>query len=358
MAYNKDEVKESLEMEDIFSLLEQLGAEPEMFSDHIECFAICHGSDGPDKKLWYYDNTHLFKCWTHCHDTFDVFGLLQKVEGFSLNEAVYYVVQFFNLDWKLTQTDAAMLTEDWKLFKRYEEISEIKINHDKIVLPEIDYNVLKNYPSPLVKPWIEEGISKEVCDYAGIKYDPVRGSILIPHFDENNRLIGIRQRTLVQEEEVYGKYRPWQRGNKMYNHPLAFNLYNLNNSKENIRRMGVALVCEGEKSALKITEYLGTSNDISVAVCGSSISKYQFDLLLSFGMREMAVCFDKDFEQVGDENYYNVIEKLQKIYDKYSASCNVSFLFDKHGDKLEYKNSPTDQGKEVFMQLWKDRVFL
>ena len=356
MGYNKDEVKEALEMEDIFGLLEQLGAEPQMFSDHIEALTICH--DGNSHKLFYYENTKLFKCWTHCQDTFDVFSLLQKVKDFSLNEAVYYVVQFFNLDWKLTQTDSTMLTEDWKLFKRYEEISEIKINHDKIVLPEVDKGTIENYPAPLIKPWLQENISKEVCDYARIKYDPVRGGILIPHHDENNRLVGIRERTLVQENEVFGKYRPWQSGRKMYNHPLAFNLYNLNNSKDNISRMGIALVYEGEKSCLQSIEYLGTANDISVAVCGSSISKYQFDLLMSFGMREMAVCFDRDFEQLGDENYHSVVAKLQKIYDKYSAYCNVSFLFDKHGDKLEYKNSPTDQGKEVFMQLWKERVFL
>lgn len=356
MAYNKDEVKDALELEDVYNLMEQLGAEPEMFSDHLECLTICHS--GHSKKLWYFDNTKLFKCFTHCQDTFDVFGLLQKVKDFSLNEAVYYIVQFFNLDWKLEQTDAGMLTEDWKLFKRYQEISDIEIKHDKIVLPQIDEDVIKYYPTPLIRPWINEYIPKEVCDYAHIKYDPVRGGILIPHYDENNRLIGIRERTLIQENEIYGKYRPWQQGKKMYNHPLAFNLYNINNSKDNISRMGIALVHESEKGCLQSIGYLGTANDISVAVCGSSISNYQFNLLLSFGMREMAVCFDRDFEKVGDENYYQVISKLQKIYDKFSASCNVSFLFDKHGDKLEYKNSPTDKGRDIFMQLWKDRVFL
>ena len=75
-------------------------------------------------------------------------------------------------------------------------------------------------------------------------------------------------------------------------------------------------------------------------------------------MKEMAVCFDRDFEAIGDENYNHVIQKLQKIYDKYSAYVNVSFLFDKDGDKLGYKDSPTDKGKETFMELWQNRVFL
>ena len=356
MAYNKDEVKEALTMDDIYELLEQLGAEPEIFDDHIESLTICHG--GSSRKLWFFENTGLFKCFTHCQDTFDVFGLLQKVKGFSLNEAVYYVVSFFNLDSKLEQTDAIQLTDDWKLFKRYEELTAIKINHNKIELPEIAPNPLTHYPQPIIGPWEDEGITKDVCDYANIHYDPINGGVLIPHYDENGRLIGIRERTLVKDNEVFGKYRPWRQGRKMYNHPLAFALYNFNNSKDNIRSIGTALVFEGEKSSLKAIEYLGTSNDISVAVCGSSISRYQFELLQAAGMKEMAVCFDRDFETIGDENYNHVIQKLQKIYDKYSAYVNVSFLFDKDGDKLGYKDSPTDKGKETFMELWQNRSFL
>ena len=62
----------------------------------------------------------------------------------------------------------------------------------------------------------------------GIAYDPKRHAIIIPHYDINNNLIGIRKRTLVEEEEVFGKYRPATFNGKMYNHPLGFNLYNLN----------------------------------------------------------------------------------------------------------------------------------
>lgn len=356
MAYNKDEVKEALAPDDIYELLEQLGAEPEMFEDHIESLTICHR--GHSRKLWYFFNTQLFKCWTHCQDTFDVFGLLQKVKDFTLNDAVYYVVSFFNLDAKLEQTDAIQLTDDWKLFKHYEELTSIKVNHDKIELPEISPNPLVHYPQPVVKDWVQEDIPKSVCDFANIHYDPVNGSVLIPHYDEQSRLIGIRERTLVEENKVFGKYKPWRRGKKMYNHPLAFNLYGLNWSAPQIKKMHVALVYESEKSVLQTINYLGLDGNLAVAVCGSSISKYQFELLRSLEMREMVICFDRDFESIGDDNYYRVVQKLQKIYDKYSPYVNVSFLFDKDGNKLGYKDSPTDKGREVFLELWKNRVVL
>lgn len=355
MRFNKDEVKEALEPEDIFELLEQLGADPIDEGDYITAITICHGGD--NRALYYYKNTNLFKCYTHCGDAFDVFELLRKVKKLELNEAVSYVINFFNLGYKI-ESELDLGSEDWKLFKRYEELGAIKINHEKIELPQIKPDPLFHYPRPRILDWESAHISKEVCDYMGVCYDPAEGNILIPHTDEEGRLVGIRQRTLIKEKEAGGKYRPWVHGKHMYNHPLGFNLYGLDKAKKRIGEMGVALVFESEKSVLASMGYLGLANNISVAVCGSSISKYQFELLRQAGMKEMVVCFDRDFKKVGDEEYYKVTEKLTKVHKKFSSFVNVSFMFDSNGDKLEYKDSPTDQGYETFMYLWRNRVYL
>jgi DNA primase len=60
----------------------------------------------------------------------------------------------------------------------------------------------------------------------------------------------------------------------MYNHPLGLNLYNLNNSKDNIKKMQTAIVVESEKSCLLFQSYFGIENDITVACCGSNLSFY------------------------------------------------------------------------------------
>ena len=62
---------------------------------------------------------------------------------------------------------------------------------------------------------------------------------------------------------------------KQYNHPLGMNLYNLNNSQNNIQTTNLAIVFESEKSCLKYQSFFGIDNDISVACCGSNISAYQ-----------------------------------------------------------------------------------
>ena len=53
-------------------------------------------------------------------------------------------------------------------------------------------------------------------------------------------------------KEKYGKYRPVKINNLLYNHPLGMNLYNLNNSKNNIKLFGKAIVFESEKLLFNI----------------------------------------------------------------------------------------------------------
>jgi len=169
--------------------------------------------------------------------------------------------------------------------------------------------------------------------------------------------VGIRQRTLVQEQEVWGKYRPAKIAGKQCNHPLAFNLYGLPQAKDNIKKLETAIIVESEKSVLQYMSYFGTKSNICVAVCGSSISKYQMQLLLDCGAKEIVVGFDRDFKEWNTPESEQVIQKLEKIYQKYGHSINISFLFDVY-DLLEEKASPTDCGKEAFEYLWRHRVVL
>lgn len=359
MSYDKDLVKENLELEDVYSLLDYFGAEPEIINDTIVCKTICHGGDS--RKLYYYENTMLFKCYTSSCGYFDIFELVNKIKELDdLNKAVYFVVNFFNLQGKINEIDDDFSNEDWKIFSQYKKINEIELSeNNKLVLPECEKD-LTYYPKPHIISWEKEGISKEVCDYMEICYDPVGGNILIPHKDENGRVIGIRARTLIQEnEKKYGKYKPWRYSpTELYNHPLAFNLYGLDIAKRNIAQMQTAIVVESEKSVLQYLSYFGLSNNICVAVCGNSISKYQFQLLLDCGIKELVVGFDKDFTELGSPDCEEVVNRLQKIYDKYSPFVNVSFLFDKECNQLGYKDSPLDCGPEKFLYLYRHRIVL
>ena len=359
MGYDKEEVKDLISPEDLYAILEYLGAEPEdTGGDFFICRTICHGGDS--KKLYAYHNTMLLHCYTHCAESFDIFELIQRVKDLDLNQSIRFVVDFLNIGSSLSsdiEDDHSL--EDWKIFSQYEKIDSIEYKETvRAKLPIVPENTLKYYPKPIIKSWVDDNINPDVCNYMGICYDPVGGNILIPHRDIDGNLVGIRQRTLIKEMEEYGKYRPWRHGTTLFNHPLGFNLYGLNNAKNNIAKSKTAIVVESEKSVLQSMSYLGTANNITVAVCGSSLSKYQFNLLLECGANEVVIGFDKDFEEIGSDDYFQVIEKLEKVYSKYNSYANISFLFDKNNDTLGYKNSPFDKGKDAFMKLWRSRIYL
>ena len=363
--FDKDEIKNSLTLEQITDYVAELGGEPIMQDGFLTCKTICHG--GHSHKLYYYDNSKLWKCYTECAgDAFDIFDLtrramkIQRGEEWSLSRAVGYVARYFGIASSTDENfgDAQQNLRDWDILKNYKQNSSISNDKKVIEFKEFDESILQHLPRPRITPWLNEGITQEIMDSRGICYDPVNQGIVIPHYDENGVLIGIRERTLIKEEEAYGKYRPAILNGVQYNHPLGFALYNLNNSKEHIRQMGVAIVFEGEKSALKYASMFGADNDISVATCGSNLIQHQVDLLRQYGAREIVIAFDKQFKEVNDNEFKQWTKKLTALHNKYSKLVNISFIFDKKGDMLGYKDAPIDAGAEIFVKLFKERVRL
>lgn len=120
------------------------------------------------------------------------------------------------------------------------------------VLKEYNPVILTRFAYPRIDRWEREGISPDISRKNLIGYYPGGEQIVIPHFDINNRLVGIRGRFLANDmAKRYGKYRPLMVNKQLYSHPLSMNLYNLNNSKKNIKKRHVVIIFEGEKSTLQ-----------------------------------------------------------------------------------------------------------
>lgn len=364
--YDKSEIKNSLTIDDIFSLLSDWGGDPIRTGYGILSSTICHNPPGEgSKKLYYYSNSGLFHCYTGCADpSFDIFELYMKVakiqqnEELDLNAAVRKIAYKFNISGKETQQDDGGL-EDWKYISNYERIKEINPGNGIITLKEYDPRILSRFNYEVeIAPWLDEGITKSALAQAQISYYPGGEQIVIPHYDIDNRLIGIRGRTLGKEEgEHYGKYRPLFVNQQWYNHPLGMNLYGLNFNKEAITQAKTAIIFEGEKSVLKYASLFGEDNNISVACCGSNVSSSQIQLLLKLKVNEIIIAFDRQFETIGDEQYNKLKKNLLSIYAKYKNYVKISFIFDTN-KITDYKNSPIDEGQEKFLTLFKNRIQL
>lgn len=114
-----------------------------------------------------------------------------------------------------------------------------------------------------------------------------------------------------------------------------------------------------EKSCLKYASYFGLNNDISVAACGSNLINYQVQLLLSLGVNEIIIAFDRQYQKTnnGDKEWVRWTKKLTELHNKYGAYVQISYLFDKQ-DILKYKDSPIDEGIDNFLYLFNNRIVL
>lgn len=188
-------------------------------------------------------------------------------------------------------------------------------------------------------------------DKFNILYSNTQNKVIIPHLNENGELVGIRGRALDPiEAEKYGKYMPVRIENKFYSHKLSLNLYGLYENKDTIKNTGVCFLFESEKSVLQLEDF--NMPNCAVASCGSNINIFQIKLLMKVCQpHEIIVCFDSE-EKDGESKYFH---KLYTMCKKYSNYCNFSFIYDrKH--LLKLKDSPSDNGEEIFRYLLERRV--
>ena len=211
-------------------------------------------------------------------------------------------------------------------------------------LPQYDDNILNTFINFHAVEWLEEGISHETMDKYGIKYDIETQGVVIPHYDKDSRLVGIRERNLDKRQIDMGrKYVPYTSftHRKTYKHPLGKNLYGINFNKEAINKFKKCIIFEAEKSVLKMDTVYGNNNP-SVSVGGSSISEYQLNLLKTNGCEKVYLAFDRE----DGEKWENKLDKICQRIVNFGLECYV--IEDKEGKYLDLKSSPIDHGKEVF----------
>lgn len=344
-----EEIISNLDVDSVISMMEKLGADRHSDRGAYVVFpTICHNIDASEAsmKLYFYKDTKLFVCYTECGNM-SIFKFLKH----------YYETRQIEYDW---YQDIYEVVRDCSNFKgvdgfvveKYKSLRDrYEVKRKEKELPQYMSHVLDCFVQTYPQEWLDDGISKKTMDRFNISYSISQNKIIIPHYDILGRLVGIRGRALNDwEVENIGKYAPIQVEGVWYKHPLSMNLYGLDRTYMDIRRNGVCYLFESEKSVLQMDGF--SIPNCSAAVCGSNFNKYQLNILMKFcAPSEIVICFDKE-ELPGEEKYFN---KLWNICQKYKQYCNFSFIYDREG-LLNLKDSPTDKGEEVFLQLLKKRV--
>jgi len=202
------------------------------------------------------------------------------------------------------------------------------------VLPDNYMERYENKPEKL-KVWEDEGISLDVMERFQVRYDSFSDRIVYPIRNPEGKIVNVGGRALDPEwkekgQRKYCYFFPWGTMQTIYGY--AENLKSIKEKHE-------IILFEGCKSVLKASSW-GIEN--CGAILTSHVNPFQMKLLAKLGC-DVVFALDKDVRIFDDHN----IEKLRRY-------VNVSFLFDQR-NLLNEKDSPVDQGKEVFMDLYEKR---
>ena len=349
MAYDYEELIESLDEGKIKTLLDKLEIPYQDKGAYLLCKTACHNEDldAASWKLYYYKNNKIFFCYSNCQGM----SIFKFLKHYYETRGIEY--EWYNDIYLVVRDCSALRNFEGFVTEKYKSLRErYRVARKEVQLPEYSKNALDCFVKRYPQEWLDDGITKEAMDMFDISYSIAHNKIIIPHYDIEGRLVGIRGRALNEwEVENIGKYAPIRIEQTWYKHPLSMNLYGLNVNKENISRTGICFIAEGEKSVLQAESF--SYPNCTVATCGSAgINKYQLNMLLKIpNLQEIVLCYDRE-EKPGEEKYFN---KLYENCKKYSHYVNMSFIYPRNGE-IELKQSPFDKGEQTFFELLKRRV--
>lgn len=349
------EYREMISTEDVIRILKKFDVDPVRdTTNYIVYPTVDHNLVGGSPKLYYYKKDKMFKSYTGEQRLFDIFQLVMDMHALrgreiSLREAL----EFCDLE----NIEPIEENEYYKIHQQLSYLQEIQNEpaEEETILKAYPRTILNRYVFDLksVDSWIKEGITIDSMSRFGVKYDPISNAITIPYFGFNGDLVGVRGRFL--SPDAYAKYMPMRLGKEMLSHPTSKVLYGLYQNKETIKELKRVILFEGEKSVLKMESIYGAEYNFAVAISGRNFSKDHMKMLIDLGVSDIIVAFDRDYKSHKEIN--KEIEDMNRMFGAAKNFFNISLILD-WDMRLSHKNSPIDQGREIFETLLQNRYYL
>lgn len=360
--YDANELIESLSIYDIQNVLAKLGAEVEFNENDIDkgqliTNTICHNQTGGSHKLYYIEDRKRFHCFTGC-ESMSVYDLI--IKRFALNGIALSFPE--SIQWLAENTGRAfggsVASPSIKQNEELRWMNKFKRKKE----PTLELQTYSDYILELFsshgshRAFTDDNIDSVAMDRFNIRYDWTNNAIIIPHrYHKNGKIVGLTSRNLNESQVQAGyKYIPTQIQGKHYSFPKHLNFYGLWENLENIKHLKKVAIFESEKSVLQCETYFGEENNFAVALGGKYLSSEHMKILIGLGIEEVVLNFDKDFHSHHDEDAKEVIEHIVEIGRKLSPYMRVFTTFDKYG-LLDYKDSPSDKGKEILIKLFDEK---
>ena len=322
-------------------------------------YTACHNKDPllGSPKLYFYLDTKVFFCYTHCSSAMNIVNLTMKrlalmgEDGGFLN-AINFILSKTGLEKDaVSRISQKKHTYDWEAdFGRF-----LRFKNGISELPVFDKKILDGLSKSYPLEWIEEGISVESMEKYQIGYYERCNQTTIPVFGTSGELHGIRVREWNPESvESYGKYHPLTiLDGTTFKFPTNNVLYGLNYNQYNIENTGQVWICEGEKSVLKLDTFY-EDKSCAVAMFGSNLGLNRRNALIKHGVKDVVIVADCDFIGGNNEDIEKWRTHMQSQANLWKGYASVSVVYDE-GEVLGPKENATDKDFETWLKLYEER---
>ena len=308
-------------------------------------------------KLYFYKDTSIYVGMT-AGRSYDIISLVQTrlallKQPCSFLDACQFILDTTNINPdSISRVKKEGHVYDWSNLERF-----IRVRKYGNQLSEYNRNIIDTLPPLYPQAWIDEGISEETMDKYQIRYYERCNQTVIPCFDDEARLVGVRVRNWDKDRVEQAKYMPLVTlDGQCYKFNTNQVFYGINYNKPEIERTGKVIIVESEKAVMKLDTYMGRHN-IALGMYGSNLGIQRRNQLLKMGVNTVSYVVDNDFIGQDDAFFEQWREKIQHFIKLWDGFCRVEIVWDNLG-LLGPKENATDRTKEVWEQLWENREII
>ena len=353
-------LKKSLSLAHHKQIMQALGIPA--YSENKEQIIYFSGDKNKDAlkgspKLYFYKDSQIYFGYTSSR-SYDIISLVQTrlsllKQPCSFLDACQFILDTTNISPdSISRVKKEGHVYDWSNLERF-----IRVRKYGNQLSEYNRNIIDTLPSLYPQAWIDEGISEETMEKYQIRYYERCNQTVIPCFDDEARLVGVRVRNWDKDRVEQAKYMPLVTlDGQCYKFNTNQVFYGINYNKPEIERTGKVIIVESEKAVMKLDTYMGRHN-IALGMYGSNLGIQRRNQLLKMGVNTVSYVVDNDFIGQDDAFFEQWREKIQHFIKLWDGFCRVEIVWDNLG-LLGPKENATDRTKEVWEQLWENREII
>ena len=351
-------LKKSLSLAHHKQIMQALGIPA--YSENKEQIIYFSGDKNKDAlkgspKLYFYKDSQIYFGYTSSR-SYDIISLVQTRltllgKQCSFIDACNFILEKTGLDpTKVYKPINNGHVYDWSNLERF-----IRVRKYGNQLSEYNRNIIDTLPPLYPQAWIDEGISEETMDKYQIRYYERCNQTVIPCFDEEARLIGVRVRNWDEDRMAEAKYMPLiTLDGTCYKFNTNQVFYGINYNRPMIEQTGEVWLGESEKFVLKLDTWYGDKS-CALGMYGHQLGLQRRNQLLKMGVKHVIYVPDNDWIGKDDEAFDTWCKSVKSLCDLFKGFCDVDIVWDDSGELLGPKDNATDKDKATWEKLFNNR---